>query len=338
MLSTLILLLITTEDQSKKTEAVPEDVLRGARLWPEVPFDGNVRNVYWSPDGEWGAYTLEESTPAFNKDRALYEAGSLCLVSRDQKTVKRIYTAYASDVTKHNEFIYPWLDRHSKLVWSPDSKRVLFRKSWYFGGTTHSYGTPLFDIDIKNLRVRKISKDLLINGNSDDRVGYNDNVTFSRDGTKLLLVQGSGKHPSDNRKIVLLDYKTLKRTVLTQDGCASFSAKWSPDETKILYSSIAYDIPEEEKWSPHKGKEIPRLALLFCYVRVWVMNSDGSGKLRLAHDVSYADAEPRWIDDNRIQFERSILDETQASLNWKSSLWEVHPDGTGLRKVEDIRR
>ena len=100
---------------------------------------------------------------------------------------------------------------------------------------------------------------------------------------------------------------------LTSSRTAEIDAVWSPDGQRIAFTrrTPADGVPYRED--------------------VWVMQSDGSNKLRLTESSGAPDyggaRRPRWSPDGKL-----ILFE-QNGLTYEQDLYTIRPDGTGLTNL-----
>jgi dipeptidyl aminopeptidase/acylaminoacyl peptidase len=93
-------------------------------------------------------------------------------------------------------------------------------------------------------------------------------------------------------------------TYLTSDEVRSLQPAWSPDGSRIAYTS-----------GPSPAGLIGE--------RIWVMNSDGSGSRQLTNDKRYRDESPQWsTDGRRILFARMQFEQPSIPI---VSLWWLDP-------------
>ena len=173
-------------------------------------------------------------------------------------------------------------------------------------------------------------------------------------GTLVFSRIGGPGHKNDNDLyLVRSDGTGLKR--LTADPGNEEHADWSPDGTRIVYNgitgggdgtrsrifvmngdgsgkvSLGGGAPLGEgatpSWSPD-GTQI-----LFAGVRgLSLMNADGSGRQVVGVPIFPAWVRyPTWAPNNKIIFVRLADRGDRADL--AGDLWEVNPDGSGLRQM-----
>lgn len=123
---------------------------------------------------------------------------------------------------------------------------------------------------------------------------------------------GGGEQPilfysarDGNNEIYTMNVDGSNQERLTFNDVTEFSARWSPDKTKIVY------VRRETSTS---------------VFQVWVMNADGSGQTRLTNTATI-DQNPNWKPDGtKIIFSRC----TTAGV---CDLYTMNPDGTGQAAI-----
>ena len=106
------------------------------------------------------------------------------------------------------------------------------------------------------------------------------------------------------------------------DGVNDSWASWSPDGTKLVFSSTRYDPSIEgcEPGVPHEYR---------CPTDIYVMNVDGSNVVRLTDDPA-GEFMPRWSPDaSQIAFVR----EGDLGAGTSEAIYTMRPDGTDVRQV-----
>jgi Tol biopolymer transport system component len=150
----------------------------------------------------------------------------------------------------------------------------------------------------------------------DSRVHYT-RIVFSPDGTRIAFdnfLQGEyGIETADP------DGSDIVRLT---DGVNDSWASWSPDGTKILFSSTRYD-PSIEQCMPGFPHEFG------CRTDIYVMDADGSDVIRLTDDHA-GEFMARWSPDGgRIAFVR----EGDPTAGIYEAVYTMRPDGTDVRRV-----
>lgn len=285
--------------------------------------------ILWNQDGSWGAYTITTSP---NPSGAAYGPGTatrLYAISKDRKTIKLLVTGEWPRLTKSSsrsdEFVYPGI-----AMWAPDGEHILFFKGHLESVAIETRGVPLFDASIKSGKVRLLSRgETSRSGVADFRMPFAQSIAFSPDGEHLLLCLGTGKHSSENKRLALLEYKTLRRTWVTGSDFASSNPAWSPDGKRIVYSANPAAIPDKDR-DKYPDPMYDYVDLYF-YQRIWVMDSDGTNKRQLTDDAGRSDAYPKWTDHHVIQFLR------EAETGPGGEVWQIRPDGSHLKFVKKLQ-
>jgi len=150
----------------------------------------------------------------------------------------------------------------------------------------------------------------------DSPVHY-DRLSFSPDGTRIAFANflegeyGIETADPDGSDIVRLT-----------DGVNDSWASWSPDGTKILFSSTRYD-PSIEQCLPGFPHEHG------CPTDIYVMDAEGSNVVRLTDDPA-SEYQPVWSPDGRrIAFARSLGDPQLSH----PVIFTMAPDGTEVRQI-----
>jgi WD40-like Beta Propeller Repeat len=106
------------------------------------------------------------------------------------------------------------------------------------------------------------------------------------------------------------------------DGANDSWASWSPDGTRILFSSTRYD-PSIEPCEPGFPYEFR------CPTDIYVMDADGSNLVRLTSDP-VDEFMPAWSPDgSRIAFVRNTAESSVS----RPAIFSMRPDGSDVRQV-----
>lgn len=304
-----------------KPPSFPKNRLISVRVWRGVAKDKDVEvsALSWSPNGKWAVYTIQESND-FKRDPdaspEFWNRFSLCCISRDGKTIKRLQTS------RHIDPKY--------MGWSPDGKRFLYMDYYNPGVGMNAYGNPLYDVAIPSGAKRlctPLSKEMRYS-KSDDALAQEATIHFSRDGKHLFLVRGAYRWCVENSRIVKLEYATLKPQWLTPRDVAASYPVWSPDDKRIAY--IANDDKKPASSNEQDHDNVPDR---FAKQHLWVMNEDGTQMFQLTNDPKYHESFPKWRQNGlEIEFVR----ETNLEKDAKCSLWAIGVDGKGLQKLKDL--
>ena len=150
----------------------------------------------------------------------------------------------------------------------------------------------------------------------DSRVHYS-RIAFSPDGTRIAFDNflegdyGIETADPDGSDIVRLT-----------DGVNDSWASWSPDGTKILFSSTRYD-PAIEGCLPGFPHEYR------CPTDIYVMDVDGSNVVRLTDDPA-GEFMPRWSPDGGLI---AFVREGELRAGTYEAIYTMRPDGTNVRKI-----
>jgi Tol biopolymer transport system component len=153
-------------------------------------------------------------------------------------------------------------------TWSPDNSQIAFATRTVRETTISVIGT-----DGTGLRtiVRRTSLRIML-GNPD----------WSPEGGWILFESFNDLDGFNSLMAVRPDGTGLHRLARLQTW--DFRADWSPDGARIAYQAPKtppgpVDVPEDSK--------------------IWVMNADGSGRIRLTHDARPYDENPDWSPDGK---------------------------------------
>ncbi len=155
-------------------------------------------------------------------------------------------------------------------MWSPDGRRIAFIGNLEY----QKYNLNVMNAD--GTRIKKITDGI--------NVSY---ATWSPDGTTLLFSDACGSIDNVlcpiNIYRVNVDGTGLTKLTNNTTGTEDLEPAWSPDGTKIAFISI-----KDNDWTG-----------------IYVMNTDGTNRLRLTSSQANDDS-PKWSQDgSKIAFKRS---------------------------------
>lgn len=150
-----------------------------------------------------------------------------------------------------------------------------------------------------------------------------------------------------NASLWVMQYDGSAPQQLTAPAGSTFSPKWSPDGTRILYSSWTDSSTRSDLWVfdvvtgtssvllPTAGDQImpdwSPDASRIVYVEqgtnseLWTMRPDGSDRVQIT-TLGASASEPSWSPDGS-----RILFSTDVNTRW--DLYTIRPDGTGLARI-----
>jgi Tol biopolymer transport system component len=150
----------------------------------------------------------------------------------------------------------------------------------------------------------------------DGQIHYS-RIDFSPDGTRIAFDNFlQGEYGIETA------YPDGTDVVRLTDGVNDSWATWSPDGTKIVFSSTRFD-PTIEGCLPGFPHEFG------CPTDIYVMSSDGSNVVRLTDDPA-EEFMPVWSPDgSRIVFVRNA----QGTPVMSPAIFTMNPDGTDVRQI-----
>lgn len=185
----------------------------------------------------------------------------------------------------NKEQIYSYSGYISNLSWHPDGTKLLFTQFW--------------DIHILNLIDFSIMK---LTNTSD-----NISPAWSPDGSKIAFssLRDNNPSPSDNGyDVFLMNADGSNQINLTNNPASDANPSWSPDGSKITFSSWRDGVNIDE---------------------IYIMNVDGSEQTRLTNN-SYADRYPAWSPDgSKIAF--------TSYENVSPEIFIMNSDGSGRKRL-----
>ena len=273
---------------------------------------------------------VETSISDFNWNKAHSQAVYTIVEGPKLRTGESWHTLYS--LTRNSSHIlrlYSWREpgekRLSSINWSPDGSRVVALSS-YYGSSVNADGIQIIDIDPQNTRIRELSRDFNQRVGSGSILPKPRYFEFSPSGKYLLLIMGSNRDATTNKRIVRIEYKSGRRKALTSSRMAAFAARWSPDGKHIAYIAV----PDSGGVTFRSGKTHDEQNK---NQHLYVMTNGGHHKRRLAFDKQYFEADPVWSKDGQIIL--FVRFQSSVSKSGKS-LWRVNPDGTALKRVRAL--
>lgn len=213
--------------------------LDGSHLRQLTSGPGDDVTPVWSPDG---TQVLFASSRDGNED--------IWIVRADGTGLRRL--------TDH-----PTSDSHPS--WSPDGRSIVFCSTRGDGENDDIY---VMNLDGSGLRRL-----------TDNGLYWDTFPSFSPDGRKILfrrlLRERSSEGTLFNSEIMVMNTDGTEAMNLTRNAWFDGWPSWSPDGTRIAFSSNRSDA-----------------------YQIYVMNADGSGVMRVV-DSPYTDVRPQWLPDGR---------------------------------------
>jgi Tol biopolymer transport system component len=200
----------------------------------------------------------------------------------------------------------------SEPEWSPNGTTILFTRSRQAPGavrTTREIWVMNANGSNQTRLTRAKTNDYSPSWSPDGK-----RITFVRDRRLVTTARAPGE-------IYVMKANGTGITRLTEstvdtDGNTAIAASepaWSPDGTKIAYTSQGSDIYE--------------------YDGVYAMNADGSGQRRLSREDLRA-AEPTWSpDSSKIAFKSENLDLPSYERGFVFEIYVMNADGSGLTRL-----
>ncbi len=262
---------------------------------PVMPF-GNIIDVQpdWSPDGETIAYnhhvdkiylldlaSMEKHflTPGAHPDwspdgtKIAYELqGNIYVIDVETKEITQL--------TDWGECFFP--------SWSPDGKKIAFDTN--YGDAKGANAIWIMDADGSN------KKDISQHGTGEWR-----EPAWSPDGSQIL----HSRYLTDVQftELFLMDTLGTNRKRLTYNSFIDAHASWSPDGSKIAWTSGSGN-------DPASG--------------IWIMNVDGSNP----HLIAQWGTHPSWSPDGTEIVYTGYNEDSETT-----TLWRMNADGTNQRPL-----
>ncbi len=215
--------------------------------------------------------------------------------------------------------------------WSPDGTKVVFDSVRKLDGSDASNINATYNIWVVNadgINATPLTS-LTAEGFASGRAPQ-----WSPDGTKIVFYSGRKLDGTDavnlnhasNIWVMNADGSNVKPlTSLTAAHAESTSPLWSPDGTKIVFTS-------SRKLDGTDAANVNNT------VNIWVMNADGSGAKPLT-SLTAADANnwrPQWSQDGTLIVYgswRSLDGADAASTNNVQNVWVMQADGSGAKPL-----
>jgi len=225
----------------------------------------------WSPDGSKIAYASNISNTKEYKNE-------IWLMNSDGSEKRRL-TSIGHDVNPSSDY---------NPSWSPDGNRIVFTSTGRPGGRRE---IDIWGIDINGARLERISKDL-----EEDMI--RSFPGFSPNGQEIIFVGGPNLGSSSIR---LMKTNSSRSRGLTESqfSLRAIFPKWSPDGSKIAYSSN-----KEGRFD------------------IYIMTSDGQNSINLTKEYDSFHGPPTWSPDG-----------SKIAYSSKGSIWKINIDGSNKKEL-----
>jgi len=255
--------------------------------------DGEVRVYSFSPDGKkilFGIHPFGNPQPT-----------SLWIMDSDGNNRKKLI-----DVAEEG---------FEDALLSPNGKEILFRTSIDKPVDHSETSLTIYSLWMVNSDGSNIKK--LVDGAKESV----ESVSFSPDGSKILLLINETAPTKTLQKIDSLDYYSL--WIMDAEG----------NNKKNLGVRIESYMIWDTSFSPD-GREILFIAVTSEGKSLWIMDSDGNGKIKLALDTNIEVYEAQFSrDGSKIYF---VTEETKPELGSSSwYLWVANIDGTNKKNITE---
>jgi len=255
--------------------------------------DGEVRVYSFSPDGKkilFGIHPFGNPQPT-----------SLWIMDSDGSNREKLI-----DVVE---------ERFEDALFSPNGKEILFR-TFIDKPIDHSEGS-LTIYSLWMINSDGSNKKRLVDGTK----GSVEGVSFSPDGSKILLLINETAPTKTLQKIESLNYYSL--WIMDAKG----------NNKKNLGVRIESYMIWDTSFSPD-GREILFIAVTSEGRSLWIMDSDGNGKIKVAGDINTEVYEAQFSrDGSKIYF---VTEETKPELGSSSwYLWVANIDGTNKKNITE---
>ena len=298
-------------------QAVPSTVM-GSDLSPsvdrhmqnvsQITFDGDNAEAYFRPDGRQLIYQSNRGGEACDK---------IWVMNIDGSDKHRVSPAYGA---------------HTCSFFFPDGRRILFSSTSHLSKKCPPrpqplpgirYVWPLFPYDIfianaDGTGLKKIT----------DNPQYDAEPIISADGNRIVF--GSQRHGDFDIYIMNADGSDVRRLT---DRVGYDGGPWfSPDGKKIVWRAWYPETKEDlAKWRDCMANNY----IVPVPLDIWVMDSDGSNKVRLTHNgaVNWA---PSWHPDGKRIIFASNMDDWHEDLKkfgHNFELYLIDINGGGLERI-----
>jgi Tol biopolymer transport system component len=252
--------------------------------------------------------------------------------SREDYACDKIWIMRIDGSEKH--MVSPNHGAHTCAFFFPDNERIVFASTSHFPEACppkpdvqytgkHRYTWPLYPYDIFVARADGSALRRLT-----DNPKYDAEAVVSPDGQQIVF--GSQRDGDFDIYIMHADGSNLRRLTdrIGYDGGPWFS----PDGSKIVWRAWYPETAEEkamwQEWMAHDY-------IAAVPLDIWVMNADGSNKVRLTHNGATNWA-PSWHPDGRRIIFASNMDDWRQ--DWQTfghnfELYLINSDGTQLERV-----
>ena len=274
-------------DERIYSHTVVEDLESGSEVRIEVD-ESNARYAVFTPDSRKVSWVAQSP---------ISDLQDLWVMDVDGSNKVRLLTAAVGD-----------LPGSAKMSWSPDGTRFAYVQGYTGIGTqflvADANGDTIMELGISKCNYLNWAPDsahlvsdnpegLVFNTQTGDTIRQRDlytgdsrygrirNVRWSPDNQAIAYIQ-EDVTPSDSPTLVYSDISTQlwiadadgqnKRKLVDEN--AGYDFRWSPDGTRIAYSILTpYGVEEYE------GEQYP---LSRSVSELWITNSDGSGRWKVA--------------------------------------------------------
>jgi TolB protein len=290
----------------------------GVKSGDVAPADRHMRNIaQLTSDGDNG-----EAYFSWDGRKLIYQS------NRDKYNCDKIWTMNVDGTDK--KMVSPDHGANTCSFFFPGNNRIVFASTSHLPGDCPAktalppgYVWPLYPYNIfvanaDGTDLKKIT----------DNPQYDAEPVVSSDGTQIVF--GSQRNGDFDIYIMNADGSNVRRLTnrIGYDGGPWFS----PDGKKIAWRAW-YPETEEEKalWKDCMGKDY----IVAVPLDIWVMDSDGSNKIRITYNGATNWA-PSWHPDGkRIIFSSNMDDwhEDIKKFGHNFELYLINIDGTGLERI-----